>query len=211
MLRQATLMVWANPYHALDHLGRPAGHCPKERTGSSVGPLGYVGCECVASAPIEVEKGSAASPDQDTCWHFSKESVKVLDTPYYRNAVRSGELFAADDVTAIKCTNGDVVVPFRPLEMCVAVSKDEAFAKWERAGLGKPEEVDPYKRPLPNGSESPMDVAAASGAKRAPEAHKAAQKLAEKNASQEAKSASASPSDPTPNRKTAGVGSKESA
>lgn len=163
MLRQATLMVWANPYHALDHFGRPSGHVARERTPGTLGHAGYVGCACVASAPIEVEKGSAASPDQDTCWHFSREAVKVLDSAYYRGAVRNGELFPADEKTAKCSSSGDVTVKFESLDSALAKSKAEAFGKWRAAFGEDPEVVDPYERPKPNGMEAPADVAARSG------------------------------------------------
>lgn len=166
MLRQQTLLVWANPWHATDHFGRPAGHVSRERTGSTPGHPGYIGCEIVASAPIEVEKGSAASPDQDTCWHFSRDAVKVLDNGFYRSKVRSGEVFPADEATAKKCRTPDYLISFRPLDECVAVAKAEAFAKWRAAFGEDPEDVDPYERPKPNGVDAPQDIAERSGAER---------------------------------------------
>jgi hypothetical protein len=166
MIRQAYLLGWANPYHALDHFGRPAGACPKERTGSTLGHAGYVGAECVASAPVPVEPGSAGTPDQDTCWHFSKEPVKLPDTGYYRLCLRQGAIFPADEKTAKTCTTEDAKLVYEPLDAAVGKSKAAAFAKWKAAFAENPEEVDPYARPRPNGQESPADVAAKSGEQR---------------------------------------------
>lgn len=155
-IRQATLVVWANPYLVLDHLGRPAGACSRERLPMHVNSHpGYIGCECVASAPEKLPPGHAGTPDQDTCWHFSRQPVTVPDNPYYRQKLRYGEVFPADEKTARTCG-----MKFVPLDEAVSAAKAAAVARWESYFGEKPEDVDPYARPKPAGKESPADAAA---------------------------------------------------
>lgn len=150
MIPTTFLYVWANPWHALDHLGRPAGHCPRERKPSTIGHAGYVGCRCVASEPEKLPVDSAATPDQDTCWQFSTDAQKVEDTPYYRARVRFGELFAANELTAKMCG-----VKFVPLAKALDAAKAEAVAKWNRAfpdghpWVSAPATQNPHAAPKP--------------------------------------------------------------
>ena len=161
-LRTAVLRVHSNPWHAVDHLGRPAGACPKERSPHYVNShQGFVGAECVASAPTTLPSGHAGTPDQDTCWHFQPGPVELQDSAYYRGCVARGELIAADDATARKCG-----VKFVAPAEALAKAKADITATW-RANFGEDlPKSDPFKRPEPAGKISPLDADAASGAER---------------------------------------------
>src|SRR5262249_25759773 len=156
MIRQTFLKVWANPWHALDHMGRPAGHCAKERSASTPGHAGYVGGQIVASAPIVLEPGHAGTPDQDTSWHFDRKPVQAPDPVYDRQKVATGELFPADLKTVTKCAwqapdAGRIHAESwwaqqfeagNALDELLEVAKREAYDKWKAAFGEDPEDVD---------------------------------------------------------------------
>jgi len=164
-MAQRTLRVHANPWASLDHEGRPAGHCAFERQPQHVNNhQGYVACECVASEPEKLPLGHAGTPDQDTCWHFSKEPVEVVDgiLGYYRRCLRDGDILPADEKTARVAG-----IAFTPIDQAWAAAKKLAYSKWFAAFGENPAEVDPFQRPRPAGKEAPQDVTARSGAARA--------------------------------------------
>lgn len=148
---QRTLLVCANPWHSVDHYGRPAGHCPKERLPTTVGHQGYVGCVAIAG-PIVHRSGRTGDFDHDTVWHFSAEPVKVPDSVYYRRAIQNGEVFAADEKTT-----REIFGPARkhvPVVDQVQCERLAAERKWEAAHDELLPEADPFAKPTPIGSEA---------------------------------------------------------
>lgn len=159
-----TLRVHCNPWHAVDAEGRPVGACPLIRQPQHVNThQGFVSANVVASAPEKLPQGHAGTPNQETLFQFSPEPQE-LDNDIFgraRQAIRSGELIAADEETAKA-----VGVKFVPLADAVAAAKEQARAKRKAIGLDIAD-IDPFAQPLPGGKESPVDVAAKSGAERA--------------------------------------------
>lgn len=155
--KRTTLSVHCNPWHALDHEGRPAGRFPKERSRETVLHQGYVAVECVASAPEKLPPGHQGTPHQDTCWHFSREAVEVPATKYYLDALKHREILPADEKTA-KLALGPLAT-FRPLDIVLEEEKLAAYAKWHACFNEHPEFVEPFARPKPNGTDAPIDVA----------------------------------------------------
>jgi hypothetical protein len=102
MPKLKTLRVHPNPYLHLDHEGRPAGACPfdpDEHDGSS---LRYVGATRVTTETRREDPRRGITAQHDYTWEFSKEAVVVPATDYYRRAIRSGELLAADVETFVE-------------------------------------------------------------------------------------------------------------
>lgn len=144
---QTIVRVLPNPYHSLDHEGRPAGHCPRERLMSTAPGThqGYVGCTCLATAPEKLPDGHHGTPNQDTVWHFSREPLSIADPRgYYRLAVSRGEIIAADQKTAMASN-----VKYVPYDEALRLAKAEAVAKWRAAFGEDPPEVDPFTKPTP--------------------------------------------------------------
>lgn len=119
-----TLRVYPNPYHHLDHEGRPCGVLPWEPEGDGVTTFDsrrFVGATLQAVITKKFPKGDARQTEQDTTFIFSDEAVQVNDTPYYRRAIKSGEIFAADADTARRAA-----VPF--MEPTLALTNAKAGA-----------------------------------------------------------------------------------
>ena len=119
-----TLSVYANPYAALDHLGRPCGAFPHDV--SIPGMAGrYVGASmnAVETQP-EVKRiiGTAVEvlnhAQHDRTWDFSTELVKVANNRHYVRGIKDGALFAADEQTASVAG-----VKLVPLETALAAAK----------------------------------------------------------------------------------------
>lgn len=123
-----TLTVYANPYAALDHLGRPAGAVARDRIHDRPG---YVGAAVVATDVEALPKGHAGTPSQDTRFEFEAGPIVLPNADYYRRAVRRGELFAGDEATAQACG-----VPLTQPAFSLTQARDEAAAKW-RAATGE--------------------------------------------------------------------------
>jgi len=140
----AMLMVLPNPWHTVDHFGRPAGAFPRERHANTLGHQGYVGAVAVTTTPEPRAAGDLRSPEQDTCWQFSKEPVSVPDNKYYRDALRSGELLPGDLKSARAAG-----LEHREYASLIAAAKIAAEAKW-RAAFGESlPAVDPFAKPTP--------------------------------------------------------------
>jgi len=143
-------MVLPNPYHTLDHDGRPAGVCPKERTPTTVGHQGRVGAELHATRPEKLPDGHQGTPAQETRWQFSKEPLQVKDQHgYYRQALRDGALFAADQHTH-KMVFGAGDQTYRSYADALASAKARANADWRAAhNEDSPYiDVDPFADPF---------------------------------------------------------------
>jgi hypothetical protein len=145
------LKVHCNPWLSMDSLGRPMGACPKERLTIHVGQRqGFIACSLVAGKPEKLPKGHAGTPAQDTCYHFSRNIVQVVDGPngYYRDRLKAGEIFPADKTTA-KIAG----VKFVPFETALEDARQKAIAKFRAAHGADPPIVDPFQMPTPIGKE----------------------------------------------------------
>lgn len=139
-MRPATLDVYANPYHAADHLGRPAGACPREVRG--FGSQGKVGASAVTVGSTKLEKPDFRSHEQDTCWHFSPDVQKVEDTPYYRRAIRNGELLPASEAVAKA-----IGIEFLPRDKALRAAKESFIKSWRDSMGSDPPKIDPFCKP----------------------------------------------------------------
>lgn len=139
--------ILPNPWHSLDHEGRPAGACPRERMPNQApgSHQGYVGAVLYATVPVALEPGHQGTPSQDTVWHFSKEPVAYADPrAYYRKALQNGEVIAADEKSAAAAG-----LKFLPYDAALAASRAEAVAKWRAAFNEDPPSIDPFVKPVP--------------------------------------------------------------
>ncbi len=104
------LRVFPNPWTFIDHLGRPAGRLPPDgyEDSPSAGPVG-----AMLTDVVEVQKTMTMRvagqdvpvnlPQHDHRVVYSKDSVEIPNTAYYRYAVKSREIVAADAETAAVC------------------------------------------------------------------------------------------------------------
>lgn len=112
-----TLRVFANPYAAIDHMGRCAGACTEapDWRNSNDTHARYIGATRAVKVLRREEKSARrrVSEIADHTWSFSTEPVLVdasdaTDYRHYAQALRLGEILPADKETA------DLVgVPFR--------------------------------------------------------------------------------------------------
>lgn len=115
---QAILNVRSNPWAAVDGAGRPSGTYPEEPS--------QEGGTWVFDGTRKRFIGAALEHvDGETRIVFATEPVRVYASLHYRNAVKSGELLAADLTTARACG-----VEF--VEPAVAIEKAKALraAEW---------------------------------------------------------------------------------
>lgn len=109
--RQRRIKVLANPWLVIDSKGRPCGAVPcdpneHDRVGRS-----YVGARVDRQQTKLVpdrfgqaaQAGEARFARQDTVWAFLTEPVELPYTHYYADKVRKGQLFAADEKSAVAC------------------------------------------------------------------------------------------------------------
>lgn len=97
------LLVWPNPFHALDHEGHPAGILPVEPSGDGVKTFddrAFVGARLNAEFTFKAIVGTAQASEQRSKFAYTDEPVEVPATPYYKHAIARGEIFAADDFSA---------------------------------------------------------------------------------------------------------------
>jgi hypothetical protein len=122
--------VVANPFHVLDHRGRPCGVFPEEPR--AVGQhLGYVGAKVDTSKTKVLRakaEGDIRPSFQNTEYAFSADAVSVPTTPYYRQGLRSGAILPADEATATWAG-----VTFSPPASALEQARKTAEAAFERA------------------------------------------------------------------------------
>ena len=126
------LRVFPNPWVYIDHLGRPAGRLPFDAFEHSQSP-GAVGAEIcdvklVAAATVMRVAGRALEvqfPQHDTRIKYTRDPVSIPASNYYRDAVKRGDLVAADQETAALCG-----VTFTDPAKALANAKAEAVAKF---------------------------------------------------------------------------------
>ena len=97
-----TLRVLANPWHHLDHEGMPAGACacdPNEHNPNRA----FVGAKLSAEETRKAMPEKGITARHRVTFEFSEEAQELPNTEYYRRAVNSGELIAADAETAKLC------------------------------------------------------------------------------------------------------------
>lgn len=104
----ATLSVLPNPYAAIDAAGRPSGVVAMVTEAGDHVPLRWVGADLDREQTRKLapdDKSGRVSTPQETVWSFSAAAVTVPDDVqgYYRHAVRTGDLIAADAATAKRC------------------------------------------------------------------------------------------------------------
>lgn len=107
---QRQLLVLPNPWvvGCIDHLGRPAGRLPVDYYEHSQVPATFVGCRFAEVKEIEAAKfqrlGKIEVPFEpahhDHRIIYSKEPVAIPNSAYYRDALKRGDLIAADARTA---------------------------------------------------------------------------------------------------------------
>lgn len=122
--------VIANPYHQLDHKGRPCGVVPVEPTQFG-GSLGYVGAKIDRKRTAilrEPKPGDIRGGRQDTVFEFSDEPVTVTKSAYYADALKSGALLPAD----AKCATWAGLKRFIEPKEALKQAKRYAEAQFER-------------------------------------------------------------------------------
>jgi hypothetical protein len=105
-VRVATLSVFANPWTYIDEHGRPMGVCMVD-VNQHVAERRWVGArigaEQVAKAVVQVVKGRShetAPARHKLHIEYDTEPTSIPNTAYYRERIRTGDLFAADAQTA---------------------------------------------------------------------------------------------------------------
>lgn len=129
-MTQRTLKVYANPYHQLDHLGRPSCVLPFEPEGDGVRTFDarrFVGATLKAKVLEKFPPGDPRQNVQENTFEFSDEPTTVKATAYYLGALRRRELIPADAETA-RYANVKYVDPSELLEKLRA----EAVLYWEK-------------------------------------------------------------------------------
>lgn len=115
-----TLKVFANPYGHLDHEGRLAGRVQFDPTHAG-GSFQFIGARFHAEHTkiLEVfpDGDARGSHIQDTVYEFGSEVVTIPESTYHQDAIRNGEIFAAEDGS----------VPWLKL----ARARLAALARWE--------------------------------------------------------------------------------
>ena len=139
-LRPSTLKVLPNPWAHVDHLGAPAGACPRDLVNDpSAGR--WVGAKIDEELTVITrpeKKGELRNGQQRTVWCFSAQPVEVPHSAYYRRKVKRGELFAADEATAKACG-----VKHQDPKTLLAAAKETAAAAFDSAhGVGTFKQLD---------------------------------------------------------------------
>ncbi len=128
-----TLRVYANPYQHLDHEGRPANACPCDPDNHTPDRR-FVGATIKATKTEEADPKLGKEARYDRFFEFTEEKVEIPNTDYYRRAIKSGQLIAADEETAKLCGfyKGEYLDPKAVLE----TEKKEALKRF-RAERGE--------------------------------------------------------------------------
>ena len=165
MPREQTIRVFANPYCALDHEGRPSGAVMFDPVdhhayASSDQPRRYVGAmHCPERTKVyqKAAEGSAQSDLQDTVWNFSEDAVTLPLSHYYLGHIRSGDLIAADAETAEHAGLAEFVDP----KAALARAKVKALDLWkaERPHRALPEWAIPRPEPKAQAKTDAKEVA----------------------------------------------------
>jgi hypothetical protein len=140
-----TLSVYANPYAAIDHCGRPAGHFSHDV--SIPGMAGrYVGATMIATlVQPEVTRTIGKATEvlnhavHDRTWEFSQDPVTVVNNQHYLQGLKDGALFPADEKTAALLGK-----KLRPLAECLKEARAAAEQAFDSSyGVGSFAEINP--------------------------------------------------------------------
>lgn len=130
---QNVYLVWANPWHAIDHLGRPCGAATMRA--DKAGAPRHIGARRVLT-PVLGENGrpqKAYDGIRDTVnavsWEFSADPVALPITSdgYHRKLIAQGAVLPADQDTA-----NAAGVPFLPYDQAMTLAKSAANAGYRR-------------------------------------------------------------------------------
>lgn len=196
MLKPRTLLVYPNPFHALDHEGHPAGVLSYEPTGDGVKTFDsrrFIGASLQSHILDKAIEGTAQQTTQRTWFDYNDDPIEVPESPYYKHAIARGEIFAADAETARRA---GISLSFVDPQTLLERAKAEAIDAYERNTPH--EDLDPLAPDnLVNFSFGPMKGAtekrklAAEAAKKAEEGQKKrdedARKLEEQGVADRAK------------------------
>lgn len=151
MPKLTKLSVLTNPWHAIDHKGRPCCAVRQELT-SSVIPKVPVFIGAKLNPPIldpDVQGNRASEHEGNRqavlyrSFTFSPNAITVPATKYYKRAVKDGALLAADLDTALEC--GVSKEEYEAPEDIRASEKSKALAQFKATyGIDAPE-CDPYQ------------------------------------------------------------------
>lgn len=131
MAKPRTLLVWPNPFHALDHEGRPHAILPFEAEGDGVSTFDdrrFVGATLTAEivGPLPTaHPDETAVVTQRTTFVFGDEPTTVRNTAYYTGSLRRGELLAADEASA-----NEAGLPFVEPGKALESAREGAKASW---------------------------------------------------------------------------------
>lgn len=131
-VRVATLSVFANPWTYIDEHGRPVGVCMvdvNQHVAERRWVGARVGAELLEKAQVEVVRGrthETRSARHKLHIEYATEPEEVPNTAYYRERVRTGDLFAADAKTAL--VSG--LLAFTPVAAAEAKARETALAQW---------------------------------------------------------------------------------
>lgn len=127
------LLVLPNPWvvGCIDHLGRPAGRLPVDFYEHSQTPATFVGCrfaEVKEIAAAQIQKLGKREIEIAPARHdhriaYSREPVSIPNSAYYRDAIKRGDLIAADERTA----RVSGLVKFVKPEEALAKAREEAI------------------------------------------------------------------------------------
>ncbi len=144
MAKSKRILVYPNPYMHLDHDGYPAGATPTDRmehVGETV--RSWVGAKLDQDQTFHTENLSSDEqafrfPRQQTRFKFELSTPTELPvTQYYRDRIRDGELFVADEASAKECG-----FAFTDPKKALHAAKAAAIASWKASYGELPEFVD---------------------------------------------------------------------
>ena len=180
LLSDRPLVVWPNPFHALDHKGRPA--CAVRLDPDvSAGERRYIGAACKAELlrkfTDEDHPGAAVADDHaghyDVTFDFEFAPVEVPDTGYHRDRIRDGELIPGNKSSARRSWAGGIKREFEEPIALLKRERDAASELWsqehdgEEAPAAKIEVAAPKPKPAPSAEpskaadEKPVDASRA--------------------------------------------------
>jgi hypothetical protein len=155
------LRVHQNPYikETIDHLGRPAGRVKCDHyEHAKTGLVGAKFVDVVETHAAQSFKVGALSYVTAPARHdhriaYSRVPVEIPNTGYYRDAIKRGDLFAADRKTWV--ASGGAALTFVEPATALAKAKKEALEHFDAStGEGAHEEMGSHE-PLWFGGDEP--------------------------------------------------------
>lgn len=120
------LVVHANPFAALDHVGRA--QCAVYHPGTSIVVGGAFDHEAHEASKAESPSGEGKHRFKFTSAPVDIVCDSIATFAYFRNRIIEGSLIAGNELTAKKCG-----VDFVPPEKALAAAKDAAIASFRSA------------------------------------------------------------------------------